>query len=101
MGDEDLRGLGEALGEQVGDPTVLNQGGVAGLRQPRLVNHLEPALEGDGDAAAGFGRPDHYLVAEPVELLGDGDQVGLAAAEAEVVGGEDESHESSTLVTES
>ena len=35
---------------------------------------------------------DHRLVAEPVELLGDGEQIRLAAPEAEMVSGQDQPH---------
>ena len=92
MGDEQLRGGGVALGELVGDAAVLDQRSVSVRRQPRLVDNREPSFQGHGEPRARFGYIEDHFVTEPVELLGNRNQVGLAAPETEVVCAENELH---------
>lgn len=92
VGDEQLWSRRVETGELVGDPDILDQRRVEAIRESRLIDDLDPALLGGRGAIARFGGEDNRLVAEPVELLGDGEQIGLAATEAEMVGGEQDPH---------
>jgi hypothetical protein len=87
MGNEELSRLGVTIRHLEGDARVLHKSGVALVGQVGLADDGKASLDGRLHPIPEPGREDGRFVSKAVELLGDRQQVGLASAQSEVVGG--------------
>jgi len=91
VGDEDLRDGGAPVGNQIGHAGVLDEGGVE-VSVEVAIEHLETSLSRGLHPISTLWGVDQSIVTESIKLLGNREQIGLAAPQTEVIGCEEELH---------